>query len=241
MILIEKEATLTVGDSFGLLPDEFWFRIEETNENGELDLSLLPNIKQEKSDEGEPSDSNKCTKRQLESTECPNSKKPKNEEEGEASVSSAAESNVPNVVIKKEKEEEQEEAKVKTEPPDNPPNDDEPGCSNNNGNSSDNSNDNSKNNAPNPQRDCCKFSIKCYRLVKIINSYEKKTINLLSIKTRRNHVEHNAELAHPGDADYRLPDYARYLPNMPNCPYRHRCYRRNPMHFDQFSHPPASK
>lgn len=48
---------------------------------------------------------------------------------------------------------------------------------------------------------------------------------------------HSREMAHPGDRDYRMPDYARYIPNVPSCPYGLRCYRRNPIHFDQYSHP----
>lgn len=37
--------------------------------------------------------------------------------------------------------------------------------------------------------------------------------------------------------DYTLPDYADPPLGAPPCPFRDRCYRRNPHHFQQFSHP----
>lgn len=51
---------------------------------------------------------------------------------------------------------------------------------------------------------------------------------------------HRLEMAHPGDIDYRLPNYEQPPYGAPPCPYGINCYRRNPTHFKQFSHPPSS-
>ncbi|XP_063703286.1 aprataxin and PNK-like factor isoform X2 [Culicoides brevitarsis] len=69
-----------------------------------------------------------------------------------------------------------------------------------------------------PLRDSCEFGIRCYR---------------------RN-VEHRRQLAHPGDADYRRPNYPPAPPGSPMCPYAARCYRRNPDHFLEYAHPPST-
>ncbi|XP_055379039.1 aprataxin and PNK-like factor [Condylostylus longicornis] len=68
------------------------------------------------------------------------------------------------------------------------------------------------------QRISCKFGIKCYR---------------------QNPV-HRVEEAHPGDLDYRRPEYPEPPKGTPICPYGNFCYRRNPVHFQQFSHPDQS-
>lgn len=52
----------------------------------------------------------------------------------------------------------------------------------------------------------------------------------------RRNPAHRAEDAHPGDRDYRLPDYPPPPLGAPLCPFLDRCYRRNPTHFQQFSH-----
>lgn len=64
------------------------------------------------------------------------------------------------------------------------------------------------------QRPCCRFGVRCYR---------------------RN-VVHRAEEAHPGDPDYRMPEYPEPPNGTPKCPFGLRCYRRNPSHFQSFSH-----
>lgn len=71
------------------------------------------------------------------------------------------------------------------------------------------------------QRPCCRYGIKCYR----------------------QNASHRETEAHPGDRDYKLPDYPPPPPGCPQCPYGAACYRRNPAHFQQFSHSgsPTSK
>lgn len=49
-------------------------------------------------------------------------------------------------------------------------------------------------------------------------------------------LQHFSFTAHPGDVDYRMPEYAKFLPNKPQCRYGQNCYRRNVHHFDMFSH-----
>ncbi|XP_068157154.1 aprataxin and PNK-like factor [Drosophila tropicalis] len=65
-------------------------------------------------------------------------------------------------------------------------------------------------------RPSCRFGIRCYR---------------------RNPAHRSAE-AHPGDDDYRRPDYPEPPLGTPACPFGNLCYRRNPVHFQQHSHPP---
>lgn len=67
-------------------------------------------------------------------------------------------------------------------------------------------------------RDSCEFGIRCYRRT----------------------PDHRAQLAHPGDNDYRRPNYPPAPPNAPPCPFGASCYRRNPQHFIDFSHPDSS-
>lgn len=51
---------------------------------------------------------------------------------------------------------------------------------------------------------------------------------------------HRAEKAHPGDADYRRPNFPPAPPNAPDCPFGNLCYRRNPLHFQEYKHPTSS-
>lgn len=67
-------------------------------------------------------------------------------------------------------------------------------------------------------RNSCKFGIRCYR----------------------QNPMHRREEAHPGDSDYRRPDFPPAPVDAPPCPYGDLCYRRNPVHFQQFTHPPSS-
>lgn len=85
-------------------------------------------------------------------------------------------------------------------------------CSTNHSASNDGSN-------PNNVRESCQFGIRCYRRTQ----------------------EHRTEFAHPGDSDYRRPDFPPASPNAPPCPFGAGCYRRNPQHFQEFQHPPPSK
>ncbi|XP_055850398.1 aprataxin and PNK-like factor [Episyrphus balteatus] len=64
----------------------------------------------------------------------------------------------------------------------------------------------------------CKFGIRCYR---------------------RNQM-HRVEEAHPGDSDYRRPDFPTPPDGTPPCPYGDLCYRRNPVHFQQYTHPAST-
>ncbi|XP_017472585.1 PREDICTED: aprataxin and PNK-like factor [Rhagoletis zephyria] len=67
-------------------------------------------------------------------------------------------------------------------------------------------------------RESCRFGIRCYR---------------------RNPV-HRIEEAHPGDNDYKRPNYPPPPKGTPDCPYGSLCYRRNPAHFQHFNHPPET-
>ncbi|KAH8386302.1 hypothetical protein KR200_004279, partial [Drosophila serrata] len=64
-------------------------------------------------------------------------------------------------------------------------------------------------------RPSCRFGIRCYR---------------------RNPAHRSGE-AHPGDADYRRPNFPEPPLGTPACPFGNACYRRNPVHFQQHSHP----
>lgn len=61
------------------------------------------------------------------------------------------------------------------------------------------------------------------------------------IRCFRNNAEHRRDFAHPGDNEYRRPEYPQAAPNAPRCPYWEACYRRNPDHFHMFEHPPSCK
>ncbi|CAO1431554.1 unnamed protein product [Diamesa hyperborea] len=67
-------------------------------------------------------------------------------------------------------------------------------------------------------RAVCQFGIKCYR----------------------HNSEHRTLLAHPGDADYRRPDFLPAPDTAPDCEYGASCYRRNPQHFSEFQHLPPN-
>lgn len=47
-------------------------------------------------------------------------------------------------------------------------------------------------------------------------------------------------MAHPGDYDYRRPNFPPAPAGTPACPFGESCYRRNPQHFVQFQHPSDS-
>ncbi|XP_016952873.1 aprataxin and PNK-like factor isoform X3 [Drosophila biarmipes] len=64
-------------------------------------------------------------------------------------------------------------------------------------------------------RNSCRFGIRCYR---------------------RNPAHRSAE-AHPGDQDYRRPNFPEPPLGTPACPFGNACYRRNPVHFQEHSHP----
>ena len=51
---------------------------------------------------------------------------------------------------------------------------------------------------------------------------------------------HRTEVAHPGDDDYRRPDFPDPSPDKPDCQFGARCYRRNPVHFQHYKHPPST-
>lgn len=59
------------------------------------------------------------------------------------------------------------------------------------------------------------------------------------IRCFRQNAEHRRDYAHPGDNDYRRPDFPPAVPGAPRCPYWAACYRRNPDHFRMFEHPPS--
>jgi aprataxin and PNK-like factor len=61
------------------------------------------------------------------------------------------------------------------------------------------------------------------------------------IRCFRHNPEHRRDQAHPGDNDYRRPEFPPAAPNAPRCPYWAACYRRNPDHFRMFEHPPSCK
>jgi aprataxin and PNK-like factor len=70
------------------------------------------------------------------------------------------------------------------------------------------------------RRPTCNFGVRCYR---------------------KNNPIHRAAEAHPGDTDYRRPDFPPAPSDAPPCPYGASCYRRNPRHFLEFSHPDSSE
>lgn len=67
----------------------------------------------------------------------------------------------------------------------------------------------SSDNPPRRARSVCEFGIRCYRM----------------------QTEHRRDHAHPGDADYRRPDFLPAPNDAPDCEYGASCYRRNPSHF----------
>uniref|UniRef100_A0A182HYR0 PBZ-type domain-containing protein n=1 Tax=Anopheles arabiensis TaxID=7173 RepID=A0A182HYR0_ANOAR len=68
---------------------------------------------------------------------------------------------------------------------------------------------------PGVLRPSCDFGIRCYRAGQ----------------------DHRTLYAHPGDLDYRRPNFPPPPPGSPLCPFGARCYRRNPQHFREFDHP----
>ncbi|XP_050087328.1 aprataxin and PNK-like factor isoform X2 [Anopheles aquasalis] len=66
-----------------------------------------------------------------------------------------------------------------------------------------------------PLRPSCDFGIRCYRAGS----------------------DHRTQFAHPGDLDYRRPNFPPAPPGAPLCPFGAKCYRRNPQHFVDFQHP----
>ncbi|XP_002031070.2 aprataxin and PNK-like factor isoform X1 [Drosophila sechellia] len=77
------------------------------------------------------------------------------------------------------------------------------------------------------------------------NAVDESTVSSSSIRTscrfgircyRRNPVHRSAE-AHPGDQDYRRPNFPAPPLGTPACPFGNACYRRNPVHFQDYSHP----
>lgn len=64
-------------------------------------------------------------------------------------------------------------------------------------------------------RPSCDFGIRCYR----------------------GGNDHRTSFAHPGDPDYRRPNFPPAPLDAPFCPFGARCYRRNPAHFREYQHP----
>ncbi|KAH8294931.1 hypothetical protein KR018_004381 [Drosophila ironensis] len=83
-------------------------------------------------------------------------------------------------------------------------------------------------------RPSCRYGIRCYRfdMLKLLFSlvFSKDSIS------RRNPAHLLAE-AHPGAPDYRRPIFPAPPLGTPVCSYGNACYRRNPLHFQQYSHP----
>lgn len=67
-------------------------------------------------------------------------------------------------------------------------------------------------------RPSCDFGIRCYR----------------------GGNDHRTSFAHPGDPDYRRPNFPPAPLHAPLCPFGARCYRRNPSHFQEYQHPDPS-
>ncbi|EDX12825.1 GD20355 [Drosophila simulans] len=81
------------------------------------------------------------------------------------------------------------------------------------------------------------------------NAVDESTVSSSSIRTscrfgircyRRNPAHRSAE-AHPGDQDYRRPNFPAPPLGTPACPFGNACYRRNPVHFQDYSHPADCK
>lgn len=60
------------------------------------------------------------------------------------------------------------------------------------------------------------------------------------VRCYRRGADHKAEFAHPNDPDYRRPSFPPAPKGAPQCQYGSACYRRNPEHFVEYSHPPSS-
>lgn len=176
LIMIENEVSLNIGDSFGLLPDEFWFRIEETCDNNEslnkINENTNENLQGENRNNGNNKTSNENnesasnsdetnrqeaivdgetnSKRPLETTEFSDSKKSKSSD-GEIEI---IEPIVPVVEIKEENTNEEKNIRIKTEPKDNVSDGQGPSCSSNN---------NVEVKKENNHRDCCPHGLRCYR------------------------------------------------------------------------------
>lgn len=89
----------------------------------------------------------------------------------------------------------------------------------------------------------CYFPLDLFQTFSQYN-FEHRSVHLVHIcssEIYRRNPAHRAEMAHPGDVDYRRPNLPNAPTGTPPCPWGAACYRRNPQHFIQLSHPPASK
>lgn len=91
-----------------------------------------------------------------------------------------------------------------------------------------------------PIRESCRFGIRCYRYTST-EMYFFFRDNFQFVYYFRRNLLHRTEEAHPGDTDYRRPTFYSPPPGTPSCPYGSACYRRNPEHFREYSHPRSSK
>ena len=96
---------------------------------------------------------------------------------------------------------------------------------------------NSSNVTDNDERPSCKFGKQCNRY-----TFWKKYFNSkLKYCWIRKNPQHRVDMAHPGDKDYIVPDMPEPKENAPDCQFGRKCYRLNPEHFRNFSHPRKSK
>lgn len=86
----------------------------------------------------------------------------------------------------------------------------------------------------------CNYGVKCFRYATLIFNFTIYVFNKFLLRCRRN-PQHRNDMAHPGDPDYRRPEFPEPPSGTPACPFGASCYRRNPQHFVQLHHPPASE
>lgn len=270
-----KEVHLFVGDSFGLLVDDFWFAIQPfDNENGEWNEATSSGLKRRTSSDSEPdSTTNKRIKSEPNEfrnddprTDCDlNATLPSSNVLPSTSASSL------NIPQNEANELANTNRPIKSEPIDSneiqlaPPIKTEPMSQEDNVDSTNSftpvtiktevgreaANENSGGTTSTARtrqvapRECCRYGIRCYRYVQskrihfLLNSFQILFIDFLFFSflfTIRRNPLHREQEAHPGDQDYRLPNYPEPPLGAPSCPYLDRCYRRNPEHFKQFTH-----
>ncbi|XP_031618249.1 aprataxin and PNK-like factor [Contarinia nasturtii] len=251
------EVNLFVGDSFGLLVDEFWFSIQPLDNVNNGVACLNGNVAQQNEDapttsvpkrktsvDSEPDSTNKRVKtepNEYQENGDPNTTHPIDDTTQMPSTSDASSSSSsmhisPNV----NNDETNANQPIKIEPSDSTEGQSQPviriktepmsqeACADSStfapipfeiktevkDEPIDNDNNVASGNQREQRRPCCRYGIRCYR---------------------RNPL-HRADESHPGDLDYRLPEYPDPPLGAPPCPFLDRCYRRNPRHFQQFSH-----
>ncbi|XP_053673988.1 aprataxin and PNK-like factor [Anopheles nili] len=230
--ILKEDDTILLdeGEKFRLLPDGIWFEVKyecepDSTENGLLNAEITASkSNKDPNDSMLPAEDSSKRKHEADTSE-DNTKRPREASDDQPSTSSAVPQAYPSVKPDPDSSSTGGMAlPVTIKPdPDNVPSDSnsnqvtikpEPDGSNSNAGIS------TLNSVGNVSviRPSCDFGIRCYR----------------------GGSDHRAMLAHPGDLDYRRPNFPPAPPGSPLCPFGVRCYRRNPQHFRDFNHPDPS-